>query len=422
MKVISVHLAILLLFSAQAFAADDLQDLVLLKKGSENAFAWSLSQLPSEREHLDLILVIKNTGAKWIDLKGVDASHVELVSSAGKRLKIWRATGLDGIAHGEIVIGHIYVQGPWSDQVTYSLRLKPRKGAFEPVALQADGLTFKIPAKRKGIEVDDSKREKSTGIQSFGQIPNDVTIIKTFKYSETQMLRDLQAIGINVEGITKGRLKSGEDFVGGMTVVAKNLHGTADAPFSRSAFTLNDPLGIRITFDEPKALVAMTLIGPTTNTDAKLKLVFYDVDGKELATENADTRHVKNDGFDSRGAVFRGLSTEQANIKSVALVPTELSEKQRIVIAGIDYLCLSDKPIETGKPKNLDSLVAKLSSDEFSVRRNAEEELVSLGPAVLRFLPDPANEKDAETKFRLESVVTRITKSRSNPTPNGNID
>lgn len=264
--------------------------------------------------------------------------------------------------------------------------------------------------------------QRTDTINSFRQIPRNTTIIKSFPYSKDLMLKDLAAQGITLSGITDGRLTSGANFVSGMSVCSRMLHGTADAPFSCDMFSLNDPLGIRFVFDEAKAIFALTLIGPTTNVEARLKLVFYDAAGNELGTVIADTQHQKELGFDSRGAIFRGLSTPTPIITRVDLIPTELNKDQKIVIAGIDYLCIGELPVSSDKPENLDQLVANLSSDDFNVRTKAEDQLVSLGRRVLRFLPNPVAENDAEAKFRLNSVIARISQTDSNPTPNGLVD
>ena len=263
--------------------------------------------------------------------------------------------------------------------------------------------------------------QRTEAINSFRQIPKNTTIIKSFPGSTNLMLKDLAAQGITLSGITEGRLTSGANFVGRMSISSRTLHGTADAPFSSDMFSLNDPRGIRFTFDEAKAIFGMTLIGPTTNVEARLKLVFYDAAGNELGTVIADTQHRKELGFDSRGAIFRGLSTPTPIITRVDLIPTELNKDQKIVIAGIDYLCIGQSPVSS-KPENLDQLVANLSSGDFNVRTKAEEELVSLGQTVLQFLPNPIAENNAETKFRLKSVIARISRFESNPTPDGLVD
>ena len=118
-------------------------------------------------------------------------------------------------------------------------------------------------------------------------------------------------------------------------------------------FSLNDPQGIRFAFDKPQSFFGLTVIGHTIGADAKLKLVYYDADGKQVATVKAETVQVKNLNYDSRGAVFRGLATPSAQIAFVDLIPTHLDKQQKIVIAGIDYLCLATEPIRLGKPSRM---------------------------------------------------------------------
>ena len=148
MRTIQLLISILFIFSINMIAEEKIKDLTLLAKGESSSFAWSLYQAPSDDEDLDLILIIKNTGAKYIDLKGIDASYFSFISSAKKELKVWTATGFDDIPYRGIIVGHLHIQGPYSNKVTYSLSLKKKKDAFVPIKIKANDIKLKIIKKR----------------------------------------------------------------------------------------------------------------------------------------------------------------------------------------------------------------------------------------------------------------------------------
>jgi DNA-binding beta-propeller fold protein YncE len=143
-------------------------------------------------------------------------------------------------------------------------------------------------------------------IRSFHDLPEQTTVVKEFRRDAPEVLAQH---GIT---LTAGSDKpTGHDyrFWGPCTVADDQLHGTVAAPFSATAFMVQHPNGPRLAFRKPQRIVALTIAGPTTRTEAAMELRFSDTEGRLLATVAATTQHDPQLPFDSRGAIFRGLDT-----------------------------------------------------------------------------------------------------------------
>lgn len=134
---------------ASAYPADAQKDaptpgipLRLLAAGEDDTITYALYHAPSKQKEVDLVLLIRNTGAKWIDTEGIDASSFGLSDDKGNHLKIWRATGMKGIAYQNMVVVHIYVQGPASEEKDYTLELTPKPKAFVPIKFETKPFRF----------------------------------------------------------------------------------------------------------------------------------------------------------------------------------------------------------------------------------------------------------------------------------------
>lgn len=148
MKLLSTLVLGFLVLLCNTHAKDEVEKLVFLKKGKKDIFAWSLYQLPSERNDIDLILLIKNTGAKFINLDGINTSKLTFMSSTGKKHKIWYASNFDGIMYRSTLVVHLHIDGPISAKDTYSLHLKKNKDALVGISLDIKGIKL-IPTPEK---------------------------------------------------------------------------------------------------------------------------------------------------------------------------------------------------------------------------------------------------------------------------------
>ena len=119
----------------------------LLAGGKESAFSWSLVQILSPDEDIHLIVVIQNTGSKWMDTEGLDASFFSLKDTNGKEIKIHRATGFTGVAYNGITVGHLVVDGPISPSANHDFFLREKKDSFSSASFVAKGVQFAEPRK-----------------------------------------------------------------------------------------------------------------------------------------------------------------------------------------------------------------------------------------------------------------------------------
>jgi hypothetical protein len=120
-------------------------DLVLLAEGESDPISYALFHVPSRRQHIDLVLILRNTGAKCVDLDGIDASRVSIVDDGGAIVKVFCVTGATTTAFGCITVMHVYVQGPLSDRRTYVFELKAKRDAVTPASFRTSHFRLECP-------------------------------------------------------------------------------------------------------------------------------------------------------------------------------------------------------------------------------------------------------------------------------------
>lgn len=255
-------------------------------------------------------------------------------------------------------------------------------------------------------------------IRGFHELPVGITVVKEFRRDAPEVFA---ALGIK---LTAGSDKpTGHDYRswGPCTVANNQLHGTAAAPFSGTAFMVQHPDGLRLVFSKPQRIVAMTIAGPTTRTEAEMELSFYDSENKLLATVPATTEHDPQLPFDSRGAIFRGLDTGEPRIASVHARPLKVAPHSAICIALIDYVCFTDQPRDVDREQQVRAWIAGLGADDHKTREESSRQLKELSPAWLPVLR-AAQTDDPEVSVRLREVLETLTAKQSNLTPNGHHD
>ncbi len=120
----------------------------MIAEGIGAGFHWSVLDVGDADEDLNLIVIIQNTGAKWIDTTGIDAKLFTLTNASGKEVKIHSATGFKGIGLGSVTVGHVLVEGPISPLDKFQLELKVIKDSFVPVSFVAKGVQFRKSGKQ----------------------------------------------------------------------------------------------------------------------------------------------------------------------------------------------------------------------------------------------------------------------------------
>ena len=110
-------------------ADPDIKDLKLLAKGRGNNNEWALYLAPKAKKQTNLALIIKNTGAKFIDLKGLEAKHFS-VKQLGKSLTILRISGLENISYQSVTIGQIVLDGDVTFDKESFFEMLPKKSAL----------------------------------------------------------------------------------------------------------------------------------------------------------------------------------------------------------------------------------------------------------------------------------------------------
>jgi hypothetical protein len=98
-------LIVLWLSCASVFGAETL---IPLKSGETNHISYGLSCLVSDSRSAsnapvgeNLVLVLRNDGAKWINLEGATVKNFSLHDANGQEMKIYLRTAPRGMAYGE---------------------------------------------------------------------------------------------------------------------------------------------------------------------------------------------------------------------------------------------------------------------------------------------------------------------------------
>jgi len=272
------------------------------------------------------------------------------------------------------------------------------------------------------VAKDDAKAVTSRVVRNFYELHDGVTVMRTFPTTTGPIQEQFRKAGITMAPLADEPKGNNKRFVGSSRVVWKELHGTVDAPFSKHQFTVQHRAGIRLTFNRLQAVVAMTISGPTTNTDVGMDLLFFDANGKLIKKVNADTKHIKRRNHDSRGAVFRGLQTEKPAIWEVHIIPTRIPDNVKIVLACIDYFSFSPHLANPQTIDDIKELVEVLGSARYATREEATRRLSSFGPRILPVLRRLNTEDDPEVRMRLAKVMKVLEAKKVNLTPDGKTD
>jgi hypothetical protein len=118
------------------------ETLVHLKSGQTNMVSYGLYCVVSDSRSgtnappgADLLLTIRNTGAKWIGTQDVSAEDFSLRDAKGQEVKIHRgASSSSGMAYGNISVIHLLVADPRAPQ-PWTLRFKSKPESMASVDL-----------------------------------------------------------------------------------------------------------------------------------------------------------------------------------------------------------------------------------------------------------------------------------------------
>ena len=113
----------------------EMQNLKLLKKGRGDAFSWSLYLGPNGENETNLVLIIKNDGAKLIDLEGINSGNFSLMSSSQKQVKVLRISGFDDIQYKSVLVTQVVLEGNVKFKEKMYFSMKKKKEAFVPIEI-----------------------------------------------------------------------------------------------------------------------------------------------------------------------------------------------------------------------------------------------------------------------------------------------
>jgi len=88
----------------------------------------------------DLVLVMRNNGAKWIDLDHVTVEDFSLLDAQGKQMKLYLWSSPRGMAYGDSDVFHLIVHHSTDSPQPWILRFKSKPKAFVPVDLSITGI------------------------------------------------------------------------------------------------------------------------------------------------------------------------------------------------------------------------------------------------------------------------------------------
>jgi hypothetical protein len=134
----------LLLSCVSGFAGETL---VHLKSGETNMVSYGLYCIASDSRSgtnvppgADLLLTIRNTGAKWIGTQDVSAEDFSLRDAKGQEVKIWRGeASSSGMAYGDVCVIHLLVAEPRAPQ-PWTLHFKSKPKSIVSVDLTIAGI------------------------------------------------------------------------------------------------------------------------------------------------------------------------------------------------------------------------------------------------------------------------------------------
>ena len=137
----------IILFLFWAFQLDaGMKDLKLVANGKEAIVEWSLYLAPEGSNETNLVLIIKNNGAKFIDLEGLGTKHFSFQNVA-KKIPVLRINGFQNVFHKSIVIGQIVIDGIVKFNENSSFELIAKESAFVPLSIRTTKFSHLIQKK-----------------------------------------------------------------------------------------------------------------------------------------------------------------------------------------------------------------------------------------------------------------------------------
>jgi len=139
------NIIVFLLTCASALAGETL---VPLKSGETNMVSYGLACVGSDWKRAtndppgsSLVLTLRNTGAKSIDLDSVTAEDFSLRDSKGQEMKIylWTLTPRS-MGYGDDTIIHLAVDHAGDAPQPWTLHFKSKAKAFVPIELTITGI------------------------------------------------------------------------------------------------------------------------------------------------------------------------------------------------------------------------------------------------------------------------------------------
>ena len=88
----------------------------------------------------DLVLVLRNNGAKWIDFEHITVENFNLKDSQNKDIKLSLLSSVRGMGYGESEVIHLGVDNRAQAAQPWTLRFKSQSGAFVPVEVSIAGI------------------------------------------------------------------------------------------------------------------------------------------------------------------------------------------------------------------------------------------------------------------------------------------
>jgi hypothetical protein len=87
----------------------------------------------------DMVLVLRNIGAKNISMQNAAVTDFNLRDQQGKDIKIYLWGAPRGIAYGEMTVAHVHVDNPYASQ-PWTMHYKSKPNAVVPFELTIDGI------------------------------------------------------------------------------------------------------------------------------------------------------------------------------------------------------------------------------------------------------------------------------------------
>jgi hypothetical protein len=123
------------------------ETIIPLKTGETNVISYGLACIVSDSGSTsnapaggDLVLTLRNVGAKAIGMDGVTVEDFSLRDAKGKEMKIYLWTKPRNMAFGTATIIHLSVVRPGDAPQPWTLHFKTKASEHVPVELTIDGI------------------------------------------------------------------------------------------------------------------------------------------------------------------------------------------------------------------------------------------------------------------------------------------